>query len=280
MRNGEWANQTLNSLFLIAQALPRGKSWSLLSHLCLSSLNTKHYLSWAFLFSLTSSREEQIANNIGSQSPRRSPLKARKSKDLWPFFFLSTSLEGQLKQSYLYILTWYKLSLRKRKVVCVGLYPITEKYYLSSVLCNVSWHSAPFRPSFPHSLPPSLPSPPPSPLCSCLLSFLPCFWWRDFHDCPWIEVNKDPRGIWAGLHGAAFLCIRGLSSTLTLVHKDNSALINTVTTENISVSFLIWTIACLWGWSSTFLGSKRRKETLWKFPWYFFSRAVNQMEWN
>ena len=161
MRNGEWANQTLNSLFLTAQALPRGKSWSLLSHLCLSSLNTKHYLSWAFLFSLTSSREEQIANNIGSQSPRRSPLKARKSKDLWPFFFLSTSLEGQLKQSYLYILTWYKLSLRKRKVVCVGLYPITEKYYLSSVFGSVSWHSAPVRPSFPPFLllpPHSVPS--------------------------------------------------------------------------------------------------------------------------
>lgn len=183
MRNGEWANQTLNFLLLIARALPRGKSWSVLSHLCPSPLNTGLYLSWAFLFFLTSSGEERIANNIRSQRPRRSPLKARKSKDLLPFFFLNTCLGGHFKK-ILSVCTgryvWYKLWVRKKQVVCTGLYPTVENY---SVICMFD------DTVFLFLLP---------PLCSIPPPFLPCFWWSNSHDCPAGESIRTPLVFGAG----------------------------------------------------------------------------------
>ena len=74
------------------------------------------------------------------------------------------------------------------------------------------------------SLPSFLPSIPPSFLPSFFLpsffrSFLHSFWWSSFHDCPRMGVNKDSIGIWAGLHGAAFLCIGGRSSALAPAHQ-------------------------------------------------------------
>lgn len=254
MRNGEWANQTLNFLLLIARALPRGKSWSVLSHLCRSSSNTGLYLPWAFLFFLTSSGEERIANNIRSQCPRRNPLKARKGKDLLPFFFLNSCLGGHFG-NILSVCTGMIQTVGQEEASSMRR-AVSHGWELSSVFCHlyVQWHGVPFPAS------PFMPHP----------SSLPCFWWSNSHDCPAWESIRTPLA-WAGSHCAASCAFWSAHPPWPLPTRGNSTPTVTGTMRITSINCLVENQPLL-VYLVDFhkLGSKRRKESFWKFPWFLF----------